>query len=181
MPDKRSTYSEKLRDPRWQRKRLEVMQRDDFACQKCGAKDKTLNVHHMIYRKGAEPWEYPLNLLLTLCEPCHEEESYQAKEKATQRLLEALAVRGAHAYIIDKLAVFIEVAGMLWYPCEDGSDVEEQTVDIGSLIHSLCAMDEIDRDFFIRFCSFCARGPLEGHYPDIVFRNKNTGDFVTPE
>jgi len=52
------TYSEKLKDPRWQRKRLEVMQRDDFTCRNCGAKDKTLHIHHVRYLKGFEPWEY---------------------------------------------------------------------------------------------------------------------------
>ncbi len=26
-------YASKLKDPRWQKKRLEILQRDDFACQ----------------------------------------------------------------------------------------------------------------------------------------------------
>lgn len=65
------TYSEKLRDPRWQRKRLEVLQRENFKCQHCYAADKTLNVHHTIYRKGAAPWEYEDRLLMVLCEDCH--------------------------------------------------------------------------------------------------------------
>ena len=67
----RTTYAEKLRDPRWQKMRLEVMDRDEFACQRCGAKHKTLNVHHMFYQKGKDPWEYDPDFLLTLCEGCH--------------------------------------------------------------------------------------------------------------
>ena len=63
------TYAEKLRDPRWQRKRLEVMQRDNFACQQCGAVNSTLNVHHWKYSK--EPWDANLADLETLCECCH--------------------------------------------------------------------------------------------------------------
>ena len=65
------TYIQKLRDPKWQRKRLEIMNRDDFTCQECSAKDKTLNVHHLIYRKGCDPWEYEPHELKTLCEDCH--------------------------------------------------------------------------------------------------------------
>lgn len=65
------SYSEKLRDPRWQKMRLEVMQRDKFACRVCYNTEKTLNVHHRFYCKGAAPWEYELSALVTLCEDCH--------------------------------------------------------------------------------------------------------------
>ena len=32
-------YSEKLKDPRWQKKRLEILERDNFRCQYCGDKN----------------------------------------------------------------------------------------------------------------------------------------------
>lgn len=67
-----SKYSSMLRDPRWQKKRLEIMERDKFTCLSCGAKDKTLNVHHMYYRTGKKVWEYESDSLKTLCEDCHE-------------------------------------------------------------------------------------------------------------
>lgn len=38
MSYKKSDYSQKLLDPRWQRKRLEILQRDDFTCQVCSDK-----------------------------------------------------------------------------------------------------------------------------------------------
>lgn len=66
-----SAYSEKLKDPRWQRKRLEVMQRDNFTCCDCNASDKELHVHHCFYSKG-DPWETRETLLMTLCWQCHE-------------------------------------------------------------------------------------------------------------
>ena len=66
------SYSDKLRDPRWQKKRLLVMERDGFECRNCGAEDKTLNVHHKVYRRGRNPWDYPDYELTTLCEHCHE-------------------------------------------------------------------------------------------------------------
>jgi hypothetical protein len=65
------TYAEKLKHPKWQRKRLEIMQRDDFTCQKCGDDENTLHVHHKKYKKGKEPWDYNDNDLITLCEKCH--------------------------------------------------------------------------------------------------------------
>lgn len=68
------SYREKLRNPRWQRRRLEMMEVAGFACQHCGAEDKTLAVHHRRYFRGRDPWEYPDELLLVLCEDCHEAE-----------------------------------------------------------------------------------------------------------
>lgn len=70
------TYSEKLKDPRWQRRRLEIMQRDSWRCRKCGDGSTSLNVHHDHYINGLEPWEYPADLLITLCEPCHEKQDH---------------------------------------------------------------------------------------------------------
>ncbi len=66
-----ATYYDQLRDPKWQKKRLEVMSRADFECEYCGAKDKTLNVHHSYYEKGLAPWEYQDESLHCLCEDCH--------------------------------------------------------------------------------------------------------------
>ena len=69
-----SKYSDKLKDPRWQKKRLEILQRDSFACQKCYDDESTLNVHHKLYLPNIDPWDYPDELLITLCENCHENE-----------------------------------------------------------------------------------------------------------
>lgn len=68
------SYSEKLKDPRWQRRRLEIMQRDDFRCVLCASTTKTLHVHHSNGYRNIEPWEYGDNELKTLCEDCHEVE-----------------------------------------------------------------------------------------------------------
>jgi hypothetical protein len=66
------TYWEKLQDPRWQKKRLQVMENAHFACELCGNAEETLNVHHKQYFKGREPWEYDPNELVCLCKDCHE-------------------------------------------------------------------------------------------------------------
>lgn len=66
-----SSYSERLRDPRWQKKRLEIMQRDGFSCKFCGDNETELHVHHRRYINGNEPWEYDNSELDTLCKTCH--------------------------------------------------------------------------------------------------------------
>lgn len=65
-----ASYAEKLKDPRWQKKRLEILNRDQFACLCCGSKIKTLHIHHRYYLK-VDPWDYPNDALDTLCESCH--------------------------------------------------------------------------------------------------------------
>ena len=67
----KKTYLEKLKDPRWQKKRLEILDRDHWQCKACADKEKTLNVHHIFYLPNTEPWEIPSGLLITLCENCH--------------------------------------------------------------------------------------------------------------
>lgn len=65
------TYREQLLHPNWQRKRLEVLNRDNFRCCMCEDDQTTLHVHHKQYAKGRLAWEYPNDELVTLCEPCH--------------------------------------------------------------------------------------------------------------
>lgn len=72
---KKNNYAEMLKSPLWQKKRLEIMQRDNFTCQYCGCNDRELHVHHFVYRKNSKPWEYNDNELITLCNKCHEVES----------------------------------------------------------------------------------------------------------
>lgn len=69
-----TTYKEKLTDPRWQRKRLEILTRDNYTCQKCQSTEKQLQVHHRHYISHREPWDYPSELLITLCYVCHKTE-----------------------------------------------------------------------------------------------------------
>ena len=72
MKKKNSEYSQKLRDPRWQKKRLEVMEKANWKCERCNASDKELQVHHGFYEFGREPWDYETCALWCLCKPCHD-------------------------------------------------------------------------------------------------------------
>jgi len=70
------TYAEKLKDPRWQKKRLEILERDGFECQVCWSDEKELHVHHKLYKNGYDPWEYGNDDLETLCKDCHKNTDY---------------------------------------------------------------------------------------------------------
>jgi hypothetical protein len=101
------SYFEKLKDPRWQKLRLEIMQRDGFACVNCGDKDSTLHVHHKFYRKGAAPWEYLDDALETLCEACH-----QNITDALEEIQESLGLLN-HSQISNLAALIPSIRGIL--------------------------------------------------------------------
>lgn len=66
----KKTYSDKLKDPRWQKVRLRVMDVNDFKCLICDRGDKTLHVHHKKYTTP-NPWDEPIENLRCVCEECH--------------------------------------------------------------------------------------------------------------
>jgi hypothetical protein len=64
-----STYSEKLRHPKWQKKRLEILNRDNFTCKMCNDTETELHIHHLEY--NGDPHEVSIDKLLTVCKHCH--------------------------------------------------------------------------------------------------------------
>lgn len=81
------TYAEKLRDPRWQQKRLRMLDAAGWVCLSCGASDSTLHVHHRRYIKGRDPWDYDDSELRVLCAKCHELEHDARSELDTVLLV----------------------------------------------------------------------------------------------
>ena len=68
----KKNYHDLLSHPLWLQKRNQILTRDKNTCQFCGAQDKYLHVHHKYYEKDKNPWEYPNEALVTLCDDCHE-------------------------------------------------------------------------------------------------------------
>lgn len=88
-------YKKLLRDPKWQRKRLKILERDKFRCKHCASDSGTLHVHHSYYEYGKKPWEYEDESLITLCNYCHEQE-HIAKSKFYKEL--NLLLKNGNAY-----------------------------------------------------------------------------------
>lgn len=69
-----TTYYEKLKSPIWQKKRLEILNDRGFVCESCLDDGEQLHVHHKIYKKGLNPWDYPDHNYAVLCDTCHKQE-----------------------------------------------------------------------------------------------------------
>lgn len=124
------SWSDQYKHPNWQKKRLEVMQAAGFACETCGDKDTTLNVHHKRYVKGRKVWEYAREELQCLCEPCHGEE-HSNRELLNRLLLVSISPLPA---AIGLLAGYLE--GELALDEADyqaAIEVAEPWVDVGIL------------------------------------------------
>jgi 5-methylcytosine-specific restriction endonuclease McrA len=75
-------YTLYLRSEAWRAKRLEVLARAGWTCERCGLTGVRLDVHHRHYRNLGDE---PLEDLQALCRPCHEvadEERRQASDAA---------------------------------------------------------------------------------------------------
>lgn len=70
-------YGATLFDPRWKARRIEILERDGRKCKICNSSEK-LQVHHRQYHfsrslnRFKDPWEYSNNLMVTLCQSCHQ-------------------------------------------------------------------------------------------------------------
>jgi 5-methylcytosine-specific restriction endonuclease McrA len=89
---KYQSYSDKLQLPSWQKRRLEVMQRDSWSCRSCGETKIQLQVHHVDYIPGIDPADYPDDMLVTLCQVCHDKE--RGRDKLETHLATTLKMKG---------------------------------------------------------------------------------------
>lgn len=85
-------YEAQLLNPKWQRRRLTILNRDNFTCTNCGNTEQTLHVHHLEYLGDLAPWEYHDDMLYTLCSYCHKLE--KGREKIEIGLLRTFKMKG---------------------------------------------------------------------------------------
>ena len=110
-------YSEKLKDPRWQKKRLEILERDEWKCKKCFDSESTLVVHHLKYEQGKEPWECDEKYLITLCQSCHDAE-FEVRPEYEKMILSILKEKG---FMADDL--YRIVCGLVYFEIKYASEV----------------------------------------------------------
>lgn len=103
-------YQDKLKDPRWQKKRLGIFERDNWNCRLCANPEETLHVHHLYYIQGADPWDYPDSALMALCATCHEE-AHEAKRVHIESVVIALSRRGTNTQLLVDIASALNDTG----------------------------------------------------------------------
>lgn len=107
-------YKEQLLDPRWQKKRLKILERDNWACTLCGDTKSTLHIHHESYC-GA-PWEVEDTDLKTHCEHCHSVATYISKTSVYKEMLLKKIVKirteSADTFIVLVAVLFFEKRGI---------------------------------------------------------------------
>jgi len=88
------TYAEQLKSPLWQKKRLEIFERDKFTCQICGDTETQLQVHHQSYDKTyqTKAWEYHNHVYKTLCADCHNELTEHIKIYGTDKEFDVMKI-----------------------------------------------------------------------------------------
>lgn len=114
---RKPTYYELLKHPKWQEKRLRIMERAGFKCEWCERGDVTLHVHHTFYEKSAAPWEYPDASLVCLCESCHED-----AERVNARIKK---LAGSIAITTDGYVGLLRLEGYLQATIADAAYSEE--------------------------------------------------------
>lgn len=83
---KKTLYDEKLSDLKWKERRKQILKRDHYQCQWCGNKDN-LQIHHKYYSKypdgkKCEPWDYPDEAFITLCDEYHKKAHNKKKSRS---------------------------------------------------------------------------------------------------
>ena len=71
MTKQQNDYAQKLKDPKWQKRRLEMLTKANWQCYVCQDTEEELHVHHRQYFQGREPWEYEDRELCVVCKSCH--------------------------------------------------------------------------------------------------------------
>lgn len=104
---KKEEYRKQLLHPNWQKKRLEILSRDEFRCKMCSNDSETLHVHHLVYVPGNRPLEYPEHTLVTLCATCHEAE-HDNRREYEHGLLDELRLMGLMSYEVGAIKNTVE-------------------------------------------------------------------------
>ena len=105
----------------WQKKRLEIFERDKFTCQICSDTKDQLHVHHQSYDKTyqTKAWEYPNHVYKTLCSDCHKAITDHLREFGNDNEFNVLKI-----YNGDIKSLFIYTNGRLIISSSEGNTVK---------------------------------------------------------
>lgn len=111
------SYSERLKHPKWQEKRLKILKRDKFCCRLCRDNETTLNIHHLEYSNG-EPWEIDNKYLITLCEDCHHEIE-RLKKKCNEFDFKDVRIHKSNDWDDDSMLIFVSHKNYFYFTIYD--------------------------------------------------------------
>lgn len=94
----KSSYADKLRDPRWENRRMWFVRKHGAWCRSCKRKGIEFQVHHKVYRKGVEPWDHTDDEMILLCRGCHLE-WHQALQEFRGAVIGSIPVSSAKIII----------------------------------------------------------------------------------
>lgn len=115
------TYQDQIKSPKWQKKRLSIMENYDFKCANCGSAESQLHVHHLVYKKNKKIWDYENSDLRCYCDKCH-----KLTHKLTDEILQASAALESCTTIACKYAIMGYIDSLtIYYPREDYKNVFE--------------------------------------------------------
>ena len=140
------TYAEKLKSPKWQKKRLEILSRDEFTCKLCGDTEETLHVHHLKYEKGKHPADIDSKHLITYCAECHqivEANKHLIFKKIIKRYRNEKDKREAilHCFALNFL---MDEKVYLYYLRTDGKYTESPQFDQDTIIYIKEILDNLE-------------------------------------
>lgn len=160
-------YQELLKDPKWIKKRNEILARDNNTCQFCGAQDRYLHVHHKRYIIGNKPWEYEDKDLITLCDRCHENETEMNNlvYDDYKELRDTFKRKGLSMTLLDTILTNI-------------TDAITRQDSVGEYAHEsaayeyvwgcICGTQIISDIFAAKSCGFDLRDLMQNCYPTII-------------
>lgn len=102
-------YKEQLKRPRWQKKRLEILNRDKFTCQKCQDTETELQIHHLRYDFSKLAWEYENKWLITLCKHCHQ--TIEELKSATAKFNEIKIIKTQS--LLGEVNIYTYIGGLI--------------------------------------------------------------------
>ena len=160
-------YLEALASPQWQKKRLEIMQRDNFTCQFCGHKDRTLHIHHKVYEKGKKPWEYDNKDLITLCDRCHEDETEMNGRVYEQYKLlrDTFKKKGLSMMLLE--TILSNIVDCITREEQDGESAKDSCA-YEYLKECICGTQNISDIYAAKRCGLDLRDLMQNCYPSII-------------
>ena len=102
------SYQDDMKTATWQKRRLMLLERDNWKCKThdCKGQSSQLEIHHIDYIPGNKIWEYPDDMLITLCRDCHSRE--QERDPAERMLINSMRMKGFMVGDVLSLSVKID-------------------------------------------------------------------------